>query len=198
MQRKLIALFILALLLFQAAGCSDDPLVRHKQQTAFFDGVPDLPPLAQLCTDNMEDIFNVFYQERLAEAMAASIEEDKVIDTGSSHRPFTEKNCEGCHDFQKANMLLVPDDELCESCHVGFVKGDFVHGPVAIRDCMACHLPHSSKHRSLLQENVSAICEKCHQEERLAAQMHDAVMEHNMDCVDCHDAHYGSREYFLK
>ena len=198
MQCKKISAFIIALTVFLATGCSDDPLVRHKRKTDFFDGVPDLPPLAQLCQDNMEDIFNTYYQERMAEAVTGSIEEGTTIVAGSSHPPFKEKNCQGCHDFKKANLLIAPDNELCEICHVGFVKGDYVHGPVAIRDCLACHLPHESKHKSLLRENVSEVCNKCHQEERLAVKMHNAVMEHNMECVNCHDAHGGNRQYFLK
>ncbi len=181
-------------------GCSDDPLVSHKLKTDYFDGVPDLPPLAQLCEDNMDDIFNTYYQNRLAEASAGSIEEKKVVTAGSSHRPFTDKNCQGCHNFKKTNMLIAPADQLCEICHIDFVKGkgDFIHGPVAVKDCLACHLPHESKHKALLRESVSGICGTCHHEKRLAVEMHNAVMDHAMECVDCHDAHGGGRQYFLK
>lgn len=180
------------------AGCSSDPLVRHKALTNFFDGVPDLPPLDQLCQDNMADLFNTYYEERLSEAAAGDIEEEKIVTAGSSHPPYAEKNCQGCHDFKKKNLLIVPADQLCEMCHVDFVQGDHIHGPVSVRDCLACHLPHSSKHKSLLQESVSDICAKCHQEERLAARMHDMVMQHDMECVNCHDAHGGESRYFLK
>ena len=181
-----------------AAGCSKDPLTRHKTLTNVFDGVPDLPPLEQLCEDNMADIFNDYYEKKLSEAAFGSIEEEKVITAGSSHRPYAEKNCQGCHDFKKKNLLLAPSDQLCEMCHVGFVRGKYVHGPVSVRDCLACHLPHSSEHESLLQESVSDICAKCHHEERLASEMHKLVMKNNMECVNCHDAHGGDTPYFLK
>ncbi|MFZ5759965.1 MAG: cytochrome c3 family protein [Thermodesulfobacteriota bacterium] len=179
-------------------ACSSDPLVNHKRLTNFFDGVPPLPPLEQLCEDNMEDLFNTYYEERLAEAAAGSIEEEKVVVAGSSHPPYAEKNCEGCHDFKNKNLLIVPANQLCEVCHVGFVKGHYIHGPVAVRECLACHVPHTSEHKSLLQESVSGICAKCHQEERLASQMHQLVMKNNMECVNCHDAHGGETPYFLK
>ena len=75
--RSILSL-ILLLCLIVFSGCSDDPLVRHKLKTDFFDGVPELPPLAQLCEDNMDDIFNTYYQNRLAEASAGSIEEKRL------------------------------------------------------------------------------------------------------------------------
>jgi len=198
MKKVLIRLIFFTLLLLLTFACSNDPLSRHKLTTNFFDGVPDLPPLNQLCEDNLEDLFNTFYQAQLAEATSGTIEEKINIVKGSSHPPYAEKNCKGCHNFKAENMLIAPDEQLCEICHVDFVQGNFIHGPVAVRDCVACHQPHSSTHKSLLKESLSGICAKCHQEERLASEMHDAVMEHNMDCVDCHDAHGGNKVYFLK
>jgi predicted CXXCH cytochrome family protein len=148
----------------------------------------------------MGDLFNVYYEERLSEAESGSLEEEKIVTAGSSHPPYAEKNCQGCHDFKNKNLLLAPADELCEMCHVGFVdgKGKNIHGPVAVRDCLACHLPHSSLNKSLLKESLSGICATCHQEKRLALNMHNAVMEHKMECVNCHDAHGGDVTYFLK
>jgi len=195
-----LLIFCATLLLVITAGCCDDILVRHKLKTDFFDGVPDLPPLEQLCQDNMDDIFDIYYKNRMEEASASVIEDKKVVAAGSSHPPFADKNCRGCHNFKKINLLIVPADQLCEKCHIDFVqgKGDYIHGPVAVLDCLACHLPHESKYKSLLRKSLRDICGKCHQEERLAVNMHNAVMDHNMKCVDCHDAHGGERHYFLQ
>jgi predicted CXXCH cytochrome family protein len=200
MKRLIFFFSILYAFVILLNGCASDPLVEHKIRTNFLDGVPALPPLAQLCEDNMADIFNVYYEERLLEASSGALEEQKIEITGSSHPPYAEKNCQGCHDFKNKNLLLAPADELCEMCHVGFVdgKGENIHGPVAVRDCLACHLPHSSKYKSLLKANLSGICDTCHQEQRLAVNMHNAVTEHKMDCVNCHDAHGGDVTYFLK
>jgi predicted CXXCH cytochrome family protein len=168
--------------------------------TNVFDGVPELPPLDQLCEDNMADLFNVYYEQRLAEAAGGSLEEAQVINQGSSHPPYAEKNCQGCHNFKQKNLLIAPPTELCEKCHIDFVKskGSHIHGPVSVRDCLACHVPHSSGYKSLLQESVSDICSKCHHEKRLAEQMHKLVIKNKMECVNCHDAHGGNKQYFLK
>ncbi len=199
MNRYFCSLIISIGLLF-FAGCNEDPLLKHKVLTDFFDGVPDLPPLEQLCEDNMDDLFNVYYENVLAEALAGDIETKKVVVAGSGHPPYVEKDCEGCHNFKNKNLLLAENDKLCEICHVDFVinKGVNTHGPVAVRDCLACHVPHTSAHPSLLQEGVSDICDKCHHEARLAVEMHILVMEHGMECVSCHDAHGGDSHYFLK
>lgn len=198
MKRFLGRIIISATLLLLTFACSSDPLTSHKLKTDFFDGVPDLPPLEQLCADNLKGLFGTYYRERLAELTSGTIEEKRKTVSGSSHPPYAEKNCKGCHDFKAENMLITADDQLCEVCHVDFVQGNYVHGPVAVRDCTACHLPHSSENKALLKESLSGICEKCHQEARLAVGMHNAVMEHNMDCVDCHNAHGGDKVYFLK
>lgn len=199
MRRLLTILLALCCLSSLLLSCAKDPLEKHKVLTNVFDGVPELPPLEQLCEDNMADLFNTYYENQLAEAAAGAIEEDKVLTaSGSSHRPYAEKDCQGCHNFKKRNLLIAANDQLCEICHVGFVKGKFVHGPVSVRDCLSCHVPHSSAHPSLLQKSLSGICAKCHTEDRLAKQMHDLVMKNNMECVDCHDAHGGDTPYFLK
>ena len=200
MKRLIFFFSILCVLIVLVSGCADDPLTEHKIRTNFLDGVRDLPPLDQLCEDNMAILFNSYYQKRLIEAASGSLEVQKIVFAGSSHPPYDDKNCQGCHDFKNKNLLIAPPDELCELCHTDFVagKGDHIHGPVAVRDCLACHLPHSSPNKALLKESLSGICGTCHQEERLAVNMHNTVMEHKMECVNCHDAHGGDVTYFLK
>ncbi len=199
MIKKIIAVFSGCCLACLLLSCAGDKLEQHKILTNVFDGVPELPPLEQLCEDNMADMFNIYYEDRLAEAAAGDLEEKKIVSAaGSGHRPYVEKDCQGCHNFKKRNLLIAPNDQLCEICHVGFVRGKFIHGPVSVRDCLACHVPHSSENPSLLQRSLSGICDKCHKEERLARQMHELVMKNNMECVNCHDAHGGDTPYFLK
>jgi predicted CXXCH cytochrome family protein len=95
-------------------------------------------------------------------------------------------------------MLLRPSDQLCSMCHKDFVTGSYVHGPVSVSDCLACHLPHDSIYPALLQKSKNEICEKCHVEERVAGRMHEQVISHGMQCVDCHDPHSGNVRYFLQ
>ena len=176
-------------------GC--DPVTRHKVLTTIFDGVPSqVPP---------EKILEDYYQQRRAaesaQQAAAASSDGKTGVSGSRHRPYAEKKCQACHDFTSRVGLVRPRLQLCVMCHKDFVVRDKsvnVHGPVAVGDCSACHLPHTSPHKALLERNETEICSKCHQERRQAARMHDRVIERGMTCIDCHDPHYGAARYFLK
>ncbi|NDY41412.1 cytochrome C [Dissulfurirhabdus thermomarina] len=175
-----------------AAAC--DPVTRHEVLSTVFDGVPELPPAEEMC--------EAYARRKVAEALAPPKSEAgeaaKPAERRSSHRPYAEKRCTDCHDFSTRVGLLHPRTELCFTCHKGFVRGPFVHGPVAVGDCLACHLPHTSPNPALLREDRTAICQRCHREERLAAALHRKVVEHGMNCVDCHDPHYGDARYFLR
>jgi len=190
----LIAVLSLGLLLLSAC----DPVTRHKVLTTIFDGVPSpIPP---------EKILEDYYQQRRqAELSQAAGADDDAGQTGrrhvSKHRPYVEKKCKECHDFTTKVGLVRPARELCFLCHKDFrrhLRDLYVHGPVAVGDCSACHLPHSSENTFLLKMNRNKICGKCHQEARLAVSMHEQVLTHGMACVDCHDPHFGQARYFLK
>lgn len=182
------------------AGCGVlDPVRKHKALTTVFDGVPDLPPVEALCEEYMGDRYKEFYDDLAARAAKdAAVGQKGELILLSSHPPYTEKNCGGCHNFKATNLLIKPKDQLCYVCHKNFIKGPYVHGPVAVADCLACHVPHDSRYPALLQQAKSTICSKCHHEERLAANMHEQVIAHDMECVDCHDPHSGFTNYFLK
>ncbi|MCM2356882.1 MAG: cytochrome C [Geobacteraceae bacterium] len=175
-------------------GC--DPLTRHKALTTIFDGVPSMPSAEEYCQDYHE-------RAKAAELVAAARKEgDKKADGQGStrHLPYEEKRCNDCHDQQKggAGGLILPARELCFSCHTDFIKGPYVHGPVAVGDCLACHLPHTSSFGYLLARNKGEICARCHQEKRLAAEMHDQFAAKMMACADCHNPHFGNARYFFK
>lgn len=184
---------------FLVSGCADS-VTKHSILSALFDGVPGLPTTEKLCEDEMGDQYKEFY-EALAREEAIRIAEEgskglkKIV---SRHMPFVEKNCKGCHNFKATNRLITEKNQLCYVCHTDFIKGKYVHGPVAVGDCMACHLPHDAKYTSLLKEHKNYICSKCHYEGRLAEQMHKKVITHNMNCIDCHDPHSGNAQYFLR
>ena len=194
--RGFLKAFLFAFLsCFLLASCGD-PVIRHKVLSTIFDGVPSLPPAGEMCDE--------YYQERVAaeaegrEMVAANA--DAAQNKSSSHKPYKEKKCNDCHSKNK-NInagLLAPKRELCGVCHQGFIKGHNVHGPVAVGDCLACHLPHNSQYPSLLKEDSDKICVTCHQESRLAAAMHDRFAVKIISCGECHDPHAGDARYFLK
>lgn len=175
-------------------GC--DTATGHKILSTLFDGYPSLPPAEKYCTDYVYEIMAMEGKESVPEE--GEEEGAKKPKNASSHRPYKEKSCNGCHDQTKQNGLIRPARELCFVCHKDFIKGSQVHGPVAVGECLACHLPHSSANPSLLKASRDEICAVCHRETRLAAGMHDKVTEKTMACVDCHDPHYGNARYFLK
>lgn len=185
---------VLALAIFLLAGC--DPVTRHKVLSTLFDGYPSLPPAENYCSD-----YVAAYVAKAAAAAEGESEQETGIgkkENFSRHLPYAEKKCNDCHDQTKENGLIAPSRELCFICHTGFIKGTQVHGPVAVGECAACHLPHSSKHPSLLKAAQDEICATCHRETRIAAGMHARVEENKLNCVDCHDPHYGDSRYFLK
>jgi predicted CXXCH cytochrome family protein len=193
-KKKIIRLagFVLcAALLLPAAGC--DQATRHKALTTLFDGVPDLPPAEQLCEDYVATHEVAQAQGRDGERSDGA----KSGPAGSTHEPYGEKNCAGCHKTGASNELLVPATELCMTCHVDFIQGPHVHGPIAVGDCLACHLPHQSGNSSLLVRDRAEICSKCHKESRLAPALHQKVDVRGLTCVDCHGAHFGKNKYFL-
>jgi predicted CXXCH cytochrome family protein len=186
------ALFLLPLCFFLSA-C--DQVARHKVLTTIFEGVPSLPPADEYCATYHEEEM-AKYLAMMAGKELAALDGDKAV--MSRHKPFDEKKCRDCHDFETKVGLVRPPRELCQMCHTDFIQGDFVHGPVSVGDCSACHLPHSSQYPSLLLLDKNRICGKCHTEKRLAANMHTQVMAKGMNCVDCHDPHFGDAMYFLK
>ena len=194
--KKLSKVLLFAFLsCFLLASCSD-PVTRHKVLSTIFDGVPPPPPAGEMC--------NEYYQERFAaeaagqEMLAGEGSSSKT--KGSSHKPYKEKKCRDCHSKNKnVNAgLIAPKRELCGVCHKDFIKGSNVHGPVAVGDCLACHLPHNSQYPSLLKEDPDKICATCHQESRLATAMHDRFLVKTISCGECHDPHAGDARYFLK
>lgn len=176
-------------------GCGD-PVRNHKILSTIFDGVPSLPDQTTICEE-----YYIARTEAEAEGLnMAEAGRSNNVSQRSSHKPYDEKKCNDCHsnDKNQNDGLIVPKQELCAVCHVDFVKGTNVHGPVAVGDCLACHLPHNSNHKALLIEDPDVICATCHQENRLAAAMHERFVVKTISCGECHDPHSGDARYFLK
>jgi predicted CXXCH cytochrome family protein len=173
-------------------GC--DPVTRHKALTTIFDGVPSLPPPEELCRQYAAEL------ETKGKARPDAATQEGSTRKSSSHPPFDEKRCTDCHADDKtvSGGLKTSKTELCFTCHTGFLKEAYQHGPAAVGDCLACHLPHTSNNPSLLVEEPALICRKCHRERRIAESMHETFAARKLLCVDCHSPHEGSGRYFLR
>ena len=173
------------------SGC--EPITRHKVISTIFDGVPTLPPPAPICTGDADKMVAPYRDEISKKSAPAALGLN-----GSKHPPYVEKRCDDCHDKTKENGLVGPRNEFCFICHTGFVKGTYVHGPVAVGDCLACHEPHNSNFPSLLKVNKATVCASCHMEKRLAQGMHEKVRDKGVGCMNCHDPHSTNAPFFLK
>ncbi|BCS53273.1 cytochrome c3 family protein [Geobacter sp. SVR] len=192
MRKTVLGASLLVLAVIASAGC--DAVGRHKALSVIFDGVPSLPPPEEIC----EQYAAIRVAEVRDELSGKKSVPSAVVDSKSQHAPYLEKRCNDCHDKKNQNGLITSRTELCMVCHTGFVKGLYVHGPVAVGDCSACHLPHSSNYPSLLRADKNAICLTCHREKRTASAMHDKLAAQRIGCTDCHDPHFGNAPFFLK
>ncbi len=165
-------------------GC--DPVEKHKILSFFFDGVPPLlDPNAQVETA----------------AQTEKIEPKQVKKTIFTHEPYWQ--CSKCHGererrgFSRKVKLTASVPKLCYQCHDDYTKsGQFVHGPVAIGQCLFCHEHHHSKNQYLLKKPEPKLCFLCHQQKLI-----EVIPEHQnvplAKCSRCHDAHASSSKALL-
>jgi predicted CXXCH cytochrome family protein len=166
---------------------SCDEVRRHEMLTFFFDGVPPLHPEEAATT---------------AEGTGSGQGEGDRDIVWVTHA--VRKDCNLCHLQMKASQWAVPDfakpvPELCYTCHAEYknIRRPFVHGPVAVGQCLFCHDPHRSRYAGLLKEDIPRLCYKCHQEKDMASiPKHSAAM--TTRCTQCHEAHAGDERYLIR
>jgi predicted CXXCH cytochrome family protein len=84
---------------------------------------------------------------------------------------------------------------VTDKCHSTMGKDTFVHGPVAVGNCAACHRA-TGKHRFAPIKRVSDFCYKCHDLLNTKSSVHTPVK--NGNCTLCHDPHQSSHKYQLR
>lgn len=83
------------------------------------------------------------------------------------------------------------------ACHAGLAQRPFVHGPVSVNSCEACHVVVSKQdHRFRLTSEGAALCSFCHLERHAGSVRHQPEAEGQ--CVACHDPHGSDAKFFLK
>ncbi len=124
-----------------------------------------------------------------------------------AHRPIAQGDCLTCHDPHQSThekLLVQSKENLCLGCHQGMDHGGvlgafsdesdpaFVHEPVLEDGCVACHQPHGSDYRGLLNQTQRSTCLDCHQglvdDLPLAQSIHGAF-ESAQACTQCHSPH---------
>ena len=87
--------------------------------------------------------------------------------------------------FSYTSDAQVSNECLNAGCHAKMLDAKYVHGPVAVGDCVYCHTK-TGKHSFKLSADGAGLCGFCH----------DIRVKSN--CGSCHDPHGSAREFQLK
>ena len=181
----LIGLMLLVLLGIFVVSC--DEVKRHNALTFFFEGVP---PLGQ---DQLA--------EELVDSGSSQLSQMRPKQLWYVHQP--RRDCTLCHDksrqrvFSSQTYLIKPIPELCYECHGDYTtSASYVHGPVAVGQCLLCHNPHRSRIEHLLKEPQPRICYLCHNIDAVKS-IPAHLVKQEFACTDCHNAHTSSVKYLL-
>lgn len=169
-------------------GCAN-PEKRYEWLSFFFDGVPD--PNAPPPSEEAGVVAAAGSSNAVAGAQGA-------VFTGSLHPPFQERQCNKCHKSQFSQVLTMPREDLCFSCHDHFLdNAAYVHAPALSGGCLMCHHPHRSEEPHLLLMAGADLCLQCHEARDLSPvpEHADAV---EAGCTSCHNPHKGSKRFFLR
>lgn len=184
-----ISIGLMLLVFFGVLVVSCDEVESHKTLTFFFDGVP---PLRQ------EGLQEEFANSNFQESMQISPKQLWYV-----HEP--QKDCTLCHGKRKQQRgfslqvrLTAPVPKLCYGCHADYtVSASFVHGPVAVGQCLFCHNQHKSKIEHLLKEPEPKLCYLCHDINTV-----ELIPAHftnqQFACTGCHNAHASPVKALLK
>lgn len=111
--------------------------------------------------------------------------------------PYMENRCAECHNLDTGRLVKTVRQGLCRTCHPDKPpKKEFVHGPVAVNGCLACHHFHKSLHPKVLIADAQTLCLHCHEMDELRSGEHHATIEEER-CIDCHDPHGGDDRFYL-
>lgn len=140
-------------------------------------------PKSQVCTNCHGDIFTRFEwneHHRLREG---------ILDCTSCHNPHERWTRARLGGFKRAT---------CLKCHAD-KGGPFIyeHGSVRVEGCVACHDPHGSPNRHMLNfQRVAELCTSCHAE---VPGFHSRFTL-DTNCTNCHSSIHGSNfhPFFLQ
>ena len=177
--------------------------------------------------------------EKIGKIVSSAAVPHKAVSTGAQ--------CTNCHDPHGSTvekLLVQLPFDLCVSCHkvdtMSDAKGKKLqnikvwldnnknwHGPVAAKDCSACHEPHGGAHFRLLKEDYPpefyapydprtyALCFSCHQEAAFstaqtttltsfrngAKNLHFVHLQQpgrGRTCRACHEVHASKQEHHIR
>ena len=85
---------------------------------------------------------------------------------------------------------------VTEECHADYGKKAYVHGPVSLGDCKACHKPlNPQEHTFEYDRKGRDLCEYCHLEQATKKNVHEPLK--TGECTQCHDPHSSDNNFLL-
>jgi predicted CXXCH cytochrome family protein len=179
---------VMLLVFFGIFFVSCDEVKHHETLSFFFDGVPPLQP--------------EMYPEGLVDPNSLSPDQAVQKPAWYAHEPSSD--CSNCHSKRKQRSfstqirLIAPIPKLCYNCHDDYTtSATFVHGPVAVGQCIFCHNPHRSKIEHLLTAPEPGLCYLCHDKNTIEL-ITAHLSEQLSTCSNCHNPHASSIKGLLK
>ncbi len=83
---------------------------------------------------------------------------------------------------------------ITANCHTALGKDKYVHGPVAVNDCLVCH-KETGKHKFPPIKDVAGLCYSCHDKVDSKQAVHKPVKDGN--CTKCHSPHQSPNKFML-
>ncbi|KKL17633.1 hypothetical protein LCGC14_2483600 [marine sediment metagenome] len=118
----------------------------------------------------------------------------------SYHKPYGDSvKCANCHDANAPMKTRETTLKACRRCHAPHFQrdpSDWVHGPVAVDDCLFCHKGHESEYRSLLTAAPRELCLRCHDAGALLGRPYHRDLG-KQTCSTCHDPHFAGNRLLL-
>lgn len=181
----IISLCLVTLLIF---SCS--PKISRNLLSFLFDGVPSARQDSLILSEASPD---TAYAVTLPAAAG-----DSLINDTYFHYPYSENYCTSCHDENSKSEMILPEPDLCYSCHEDYSSVyPVVHGPAAGGYCTTCHHPHMSKEAKLLIRKGRPLCLYCHDIRMIAKNpAHAETGESN--CTMCHNPHGGIDRFMIR
>lgn len=89
------------------------------------------------------------------------------------------------------------DSCITDKCHSKIGKEKYVHGPVAVGECLICH-EKTGAHKFKRIVNVRSLCFKCHDSKTgIHNNLNPKTSEGYRECCNCHDAHQSPQPHML-
>ncbi len=174
----------------ELAACRLSPERQHELLTFFFDGVP---PLGSVPVSEGGSGRTVPRRGRAAVRRGPPPGERRY--PLIAHRKF---KCSTCHLVDQGMAPRESVNNLCITCHdKAFHDRAYVHGPVVLSLCHACHAVHSSKFPGVLVQEQRELCASCHSEPDLMQPAYHQPAGQAL-CTTCHDPHGADNRFFLR